>query len=262
MFMLNRAAVLTVAGSDSGGGAGIQADLKAFRALDVFGTSVVTCITAQNPDEVRHVEPVSPEGVVLQLRTVCEGFPIAAAKTGMLFSADIVCAVAQVLADHPVPHLVIDPVMISTSGSCLLKEDAVDALTSTLIPLADVITPNLPEAEVLCGRGLSTVSDMEGASREIASRYGVACVIKGGHAPADMGTIVDVLCVNGDVHRHPVARIAAKETHGTGCTFSAALVALLAKGQSLLQAVPGAQAFVGNALRNAVAVGKHSPLSP
>ena len=160
-------AVLTIAGSDSGGGAGLQADLKVFHALGCFGTTAITCVTAQNPDEVRGVEPVSPAMVAEQVRTVCAGFPIRVAKTGMLYSAEIIEAVADVVDECEIPLLVVDPVMVSTSGARLLREDAIAALLRRLIPKARVITPNLPEAEVLVGHTLESLDALQAAAEEI-----------------------------------------------------------------------------------------------
>jgi len=177
----NLPAVLTIAGSDSGGGAGLQADLKVFQALGCFGTTAITCITAQNPDEVRGVEAVSAAMVSEQVRTVCDGFPIAAAKTGMLYSAEIIEAVAGIVEKCGIKNLVVDPVMISTSEVRLLKVDAVEALQNLLIPKARVITPNLPEAEVLVGHSIESLEDLKLAAGEIGEKFGVACALKGGH---------------------------------------------------------------------------------
>lgn len=251
-------AVLTIAGSDSGGGAGIQADLKAFHALGVFGTTVITCITAQNPDGVTGVAATDPEMVSLQLRTVCDGFPIAAAKTGMLFSADIIRCVAKTLAEITIPYLVVDPVMIATSGASLLKSDAVDALRDTLLPMATVVTPNIPEAEVLCGHNIPTPNALREAAAEISKTYGVACALKGGHLDSD--TVLDVLFAQGQLHEWESPRLDVPENHGTGCTFAAALTASLAKGMTLPEATAAAKHFVTAGLQNAIQVGSHFPL--
>ena len=266
---------LTIAGSDSGGGAGIQADLKTFAALGVFGTSAITCVTAQNPDRVSGVAAIDPEMVVLQIRTVCEGFPVAVAKTGMLYSAAIIRAVSASVAELRIPMLVVDPVMVATSGERLLQPDAVAALCSSLIPLATVITPNLPEAEVLCGHAIGSTAEQEAAARELENRFGVACVLKGGHlGNAECGTrnaewkgsrnraddVVDILCQEGKITMFRASRIEAAETHGTGCTFSAALAAFLARGEDLKTAVGHAQDFVVAALAHTIRAGEHSPL--
>jgi len=250
--------VLTIAGSDSGGGAGIQADLKTFAALGVFGTSALTCLTAQNPDEVTGVQATDPDMVALQVRTVCAGFPVSAAKTGMVYSAPIIRAVAEAVSTCAITNLVVDPVMAATSGARLLREDAIEALQRELIPRASVITPNVPEAEILCGESISSVEDLERAAKAIGEQYGVACVAKGGHLGGD--EIVDVLYADGRVQRFSSPRIQAVETHGTGCTFSAALAACLAKGLDLVEAVGVTREFVASALAGAVRIGEHYPL--
>ncbi len=253
-------AVLTIAGSDSGGGAGLQADLKVFHSLGCFGTTAVTCVTAQNPDEVRCVEAISVDVVAEQVRTVCAGFPVAAAKTGMLFSAEIIEAVADVVAECGLESLVVDPVMVATSGSRLLREDAVAALQDRLIPKARVITPNLPEAEVLAGHPIGSLDELRDAAREIGERFGVACALKGGHLASEASDVVDVLYEDGSLEVFTIPRVAVLETHGTGCTFSAVVAAQLAKGQLLKEAVQGAQAFVAAGLAQALCVGDHTPL--
>ena len=250
---------LTIAGSDSGGGAGIQADLKTFEALGVFGTTAITCLTAQNPDAVAAIEPVTVEMVGAQIRAVCTGFPVAAAKTGMLYSAAIIESVAAAASDCLEGPLVVDPVMVATSGARLLKDDAVDELCTILFPLATVITPNVPELELLCGRMLSELPSLREAAAEVAERYSVACLAKGGHL--EMNEVVDVLCVDGEEYVFTVPRASVAETHGTGCTFAAALTAFLALGYSLPSAAEKAQAFVSAALGAAKPVGGHTPLA-
>jgi hydroxymethylpyrimidine/phosphomethylpyrimidine kinase len=249
---------LTIAGSDSGGGAGIQADLKTFTALGVFGTSAITCITTQNPDRVTGIQPVEPGMVARQMGAVCEGFPVAAAKTGMLYSAEIIEAVAEGARERGLAPLVVDPVMVATSGARLLREDAVAALCTRLFPVAVLITPNILEAEILQGGAIQSRQEQEAAARHLAAKFGIACVVKGGHLPGD--EIVDVLCVRGELQVFTAPRVRTAETHGTGCTFSAAVAALLAQGRSLEAAVQGAQEFVVRALRAAVPVGTHCPL--
>jgi hydroxymethylpyrimidine/phosphomethylpyrimidine kinase len=259
----DRPAVLTIAGSDSGGGAGLQADLKVFQALGCFGTTAVTCVTAQNPDEVRGVEPLSPAMVSEQINTVCDGFPIAAAKTGMLFSVAIIEAVSDAVAARDLKCLVVDPVMVSTSGSRLLREDAAAALQELVIPKARVITPNLPEAEVLLGHPISSLEDLKRAACDIGERFGVACALKGGHLPVEgdvVASVVDVLYDGGQLDVFSVPRVTIGETHGTGCTFAAVIAAELAKGSRLAMAVRRAQAFVARALTTAYHVGAHTPL--
>lgn len=260
--------VLTIAGSDSGGGAGIQADLKAFTALGCFGTSAVTCITAQNPDAVTGVEPIGPDMVARQIRAVCDGFPVAAAKTGMLYSAEIIEAVAETVRACVVPNLVVDPVMVATSGAKLLRDDAVAALRERLLPLAAVITPNIPEAEILGDLKIATAGDQRAAAAQLARRYNTACVVKGGHLwNAECGTpnaegarLTNVLASGEDLTFLDVEYVEAVESHGTGCTFGAAVAALLARGETLADAVRGAGEFVTRALRNARPAGRHTPM--
>lgn len=259
MSIRNIPVALTIAGSDSGGGAGIQADLKTFTALGVFGTSAITCITAQNPDAVTGIEAVSPRLVALQIKAVQNGFPIAAAKTGMLFSAPVIRAVARALGKSRTYPLVVDPVMISTSGTQLLRRDAEDALCRDLLPLATVITPNLDEAAVLAQSRILTLQDVKAAARVISSRFGTACLLKGGHLSG--GRVTDVLCVDDELTLYTAPRVKARETHGTGCTFSAALTAALAQGEPLHEAVAIAKNFVTSALQHARPAGHHHPLN-
>ncbi|MBU4200832.1 MAG: bifunctional hydroxymethylpyrimidine kinase/phosphomethylpyrimidine kinase [Verrucomicrobia bacterium] len=250
---------LTIAGSDSGGGAGIQADLKTFAALGVFGTSAITCVTAQNPDAVTGIAELNADMVARQIRAVCDGFPVAAAKTGMLYSIPVILAVANEPVFRKIPCLVVDPVMVATSGAPLLRSDAIRTLCDRLLPRATVITPNLDEASVLCGRPINSLEAQEAAARELTQRFGIAAVIKGGHLGGK--NIVDVLFVDGKIHRYSLPRLKACETHGTGCTFSAALTAFLARGEPLVKAVEHAKRFVHEALKRAVPVGRHYPLN-
>jgi len=171
--------VMTIAGSDSSGGAGVQADLKTFSAFEVYGTSAITCITAQNPSRVEEIAAVSADMVSKQIQLICEAFPLRAAKTGMLFSSDIVKAVATADVNQGIPILVVDPVMIAASGARLLQGDAIDAICSELLPQARVITPNLHEAEILAGHSISSVEDLRKVAQEIGEKYDVACVAKG-----------------------------------------------------------------------------------
>ena len=238
--------VMTIAGSDSGGGAGIQADLKTFAAHDTFGTCAITCVTAQTPNVVAGIAPIDPEMVALQIRTVCSAFELRAIKTGMLFSAAIINATADVLLSCGSIPLVIDPVMVATSGARLLEDDAVHALTTRMMPLARVVTPNVPEAEVLAGRPVVDHEAMREAARRIAGQYGIACVVKGGHMRGE--GIMDVLCDHDDVIEISGSRVPDAQTHGTGCMYSAALAAGLAHGDSLPDAVERAQSHVRGAL--------------
>lgn len=250
---------LTIAGSDSGGGAGIQADLAAFRAFGVFGTTALTCVTAQTPDGVSGVWPLPTDAVTQQIRAVCEGFPIAAAKTGMLYSAEIIREVAEEDVREGIPVLVVDPVMVAASGSLLLREDAVEALCDSLIPQARVITPNLHEAEMLCGHPIKSVEELRSAARELGDRFDVACVIKGAHLPGE--DVVDVLYDEGEEFVFSAARVHAPQTHGAGCAFSAAITACLARGMLLSDAVARAKEYVRQALLQHVQTGRHAPLN-
>jgi hydroxymethylpyrimidine/phosphomethylpyrimidine kinase len=250
---------LTVAGSDSGGGAGIQADLKTFAALGVYGVSAITAVTAQNTRGVSAVEALSPGIVSAQIAAVVEDFPVAAVKTGMLANTGIIGAVARVLRVSRVGPLVVDPVMVAKSGDRLLDSDALAALTRDLLPLAAVVTPNLPEAEVLTGMAVRTLEDQREAARRIVRLGARAVVVKGGHSAST--DIVDVLFDGQTFTEFRAERVAGTSTHGTGCTFSAAIAAQLALGKTLADAVPLAQAYVATAIRNAPGLGHgHGPM--
>lgn len=233
---------MSIAGSDSGGGAGIQADLKTFTALGVWGTTALTCLTAQNPRAVRAVAAVTPAMVARQVDAICEGFAVQAVKTGMLYNAGIIRAVARELARRRFRYVVVDPVMVATSGARLLRRDAVQALCHNLLPLATVATPNVPEAEALAGMAIDSLADQRQAARLIAEKYKIACVVKGGHLSGRY--CVDVLHQGGRAWFFKHARVKAPSTHGTGCTFSAALAAALAQGQPLPDAVRRARRYV------------------
>lgn len=254
--MQNHPCVLTIAGSDSGGGAGIQADLKAMTVLGGFGTSVITALTAQNGLGVTGIHAPDADFVVQQLTTVLDGFPIAAAKTGMLFSAPIIMGVAGVLKDKQFP-LVIDPVSISTSGHALLQQDAVDALIEHILPLADVVTPNKPEAEMLAGMKIESEEDVTTAIKRILELGPKAVLLKGGHFHDDEEELVDWL---GFPDEAPVGlhhqRIATVNTHGTGCTLSAAIATYLAHGFDLKVAVKKAQVYLSLCLRESYTPGE------
>ena len=239
----NYPAAMTIAGSDSGGGAGIQADLRTFSYFRVFGTSAITAVTFQNPLEVSGIEPVSPDGVRAQIRTVRQAVDLAAVKTGMLFSAEIIEAVTGSVRDFAGP-LVVDPVMVSTSGRKLLRDDAIEAVRTRLLPEADWITPNLPEAEVLTGREFKSGPDAVRAARECADRWGCSVVLKGGHAQGPEAG--DVIVHQGHclLLSSPRVPTAGNSDHGTGCTFSSALTAQLALGTPWQDALFRAKAFV------------------
>ncbi len=252
---------LTIAGSDSGGGAGIQADLKTFAALGVHGMVALTSITAQNTCEVRAIFDLPPEMVEAQIDTVAEDLGVDAAKTGMLSNSDIIRAVARAVKRHGFP-LVVDPVMIAKSGAPLLRPEAMDALIKEIIPLATVITPNKPEAEKLSGLKISSLNDAKNAAKKISEEYGAkAVIVKGGHMTGDES--IDVLYYNGVFREFKAPRIETKNTHGTGCSFSAAIAAELAKGKNILDAVRVAKEFITLAIKFGLPVGKgFGPVNP
>ena len=253
------AVALTVAGSDSGGGAGIQADLKTFAALGVYGVSAITAVTAQNTRGVSAVETLSPGIVSAQIAAVVADFQIAALKTGMLANAGIIGAVARVLRVSRVGPLIVDPVMVAKSGDRLLDADALEALTRDLLPLAALVTPNLPEAEVLTGMPVRTLEEQREAARRIVGLGARAVVVKGGHA--ETAEIVDVLFDGQAFTEFRAERVPGTSTHGTGCTFSAAIAAQLALGRGIQEAIPLAQAYVAKAIRNAPGLGHgHGPM--
>lgn len=243
---------LTVAGSDSGGGAGIQADLKTFAALGVYGMSAVTAVTAQNTREVRGVQPLPPAFVAAQIDCVWDDIRVDAVKIGMTANAGIIEAVAAALRRRPPVPVVLDPVMVATSGATLLEPDAARALVQTLLPLCAVVTPNLAESEALVGLPVRTPAEMEQAARVLVRMGAGAAVVKGGHLP---GEAVDVLFDGRKTHRFAVPRVANPNTHGTGCTFSSAVAAMLARGLPLVQAVGAAKDYVTQAIARARPVG-------
>jgi hydroxymethylpyrimidine/phosphomethylpyrimidine kinase len=236
---------LTVAGSDSGGGAGIQADLKTFAALGVFGTSAITALTAQNTVGVRAISPVDPSFVEAQLEAVLDDLPVAAVKTGMLASPDTVALVARWAPR--LPNLVVDPVLVASSGDRLFTRDAERAYLDLLFPHATVVTPNLREAEVLLDRSLKTVDDAVEAAAALAS-YGPRCVVvKGGHLRG-YAEAIDVIWHDGEVELLSEPWVDTPNNHGTGCTFAAATAANLAQGVSLHDALRSAKSYVHSAL--------------
>ena len=241
---------LSIAGSDPSGGAGVQADLKTFAALGVHGAAALTALTAQNTREVRAVHELPPEFVVAQVEAVLDDLEVGATKLGMLASAPIVRALAACLRARGVERLVVDPVMVSKGGARLLRDDAVEALRTEILPLATVATPNLPEAAVLLGVAERDVrADPQGACRRLAQLGPRAVVLKGGHAGGSYSE--DLLWDGRELLRLPARRIATENTHGTGCTFSAAIAALLARGADLHEAAGQAKAYVTAALEGA-----------
>lgn len=247
-----RPVVVTIAGSDSGGGAGIQADLKTFLAHGVFGASVLTAITAQNTCVVTAALPLPPELIEAQFRAIWADFPVGAAKTGMLADAERVRLVARLLREANVPVLVVDPVMVAKSGARLLEPEAVDAVRRELLPLATVVTPNAPEAEALTGVRVTDLGSAEAAGRRLLELGARAAVVKGGHFGRDAADVV-VTKEGVDVVMAP--RLESRNTHGTGCTFAAALAARLAWGESLEEAVRGAKAYVRAAMAAGLPLG-------
>jgi hydroxymethylpyrimidine/phosphomethylpyrimidine kinase len=245
--------VLTIAGSDSGGGAGIQADLKAFAANGVYGLSVITSVTSQNTKGVVGVHDLPVPVVVSQLDAIFDDFDVAAVKTGMLSSAAIVEAVSKKLKDRKVANLVVDPVMIAKSGHPLLEQDAVDHLTASLIPLAFIITPNVHEAERLSGLSIKTVADARQAAKAIHKLGCRHVLIKGGHLLSEKGT--DLLYDGRFFNLYKGEFIDTPHTHGTGCTFASAIAAQLAKGVALTEAVRVAKAYMTEAIRHHLAIG-------
>jgi hydroxymethylpyrimidine/phosphomethylpyrimidine kinase len=249
-----RPRALTIAGSDSGGGAGIQADLKTFSALGVYGMTAVTAVTIQNTKGVWGYEAIPPEAVAAQIRAVVEDIGADAAKTGMLASARIVDAVVEALGETPCPNLVVDPVFASKHGQSLLDDDAVNALRRRLLPLATLATPNLPEAGGLIGRRVETREDMVAAAKHLHSLGARAVLLKGGHQ-GDPASSADLFYDGERQEWLEAARVDTPHTHGTGCTLAAAIAAHLARGEELLDAVRAGKAFVTEAIRHALEIG-------
>jgi len=249
---------LTIAGSDSGAGAGLQADLKTFAALGVYGTSVVTAVTAQNTVGVAAILAMPPRLVSSQIDAVINDIGAEAVKTGMLANAQIIRAVARKVAEYRLENLVVDPVMVAKGGDVLLRRDAIDTLRSHLIPLATVVTPNLPEAQQLTGIEGGRLREIREMARRIADLGPTSVVIKGGHR---RGPANDLFFDGTVFHELSAARIPTKNTHGTGCTYSAALAAHLAQGDTIEAAVARAKSYITKAIENAFSIGSgHSPV--
>lgn len=244
--------VLTIAGSDSGGGAGIQADLKTITALGAFGTSALTALTAQNTRGVRDVMDVPPEFVAAQIDAVMEDIGADAAKTGMLGRAEVVRAVAGRVRHHRIAPLVVDPVMVAKSGDSLLDPDAIDVLREELLPLATVLTPNLAEAGRLAGGAVETADEMREAARELRQAGPEWVLVKGGHLE---GEPVDVLYGGRQFREVARRRVATKNTHGTGCTYSAAIATGLARGMAVPEAIEWARDALQRALEGSLEIG-------
>lgn len=254
---------LTIAGSDSGGGAGIQADLKTFAALGVYGASAITAVTAQNTLDVVSIAEVPTEVISDQIDAVAQDIGVDVVKTGMLSSSEIIGCVHDAIVRNSLTEVVlVDPVMVAATGAHLLQEEAVDAMRELMVPTATVLTPNIPEAEVLVDGGILTVSDMADAGKAMRDIGADAVVVKGGHLDAHDGSLVDVLVDSQGVHEFRSMRIDSQNNHGTGCTFASAIAAQLAIGHDLASAVRPAQRFVVNAMLAAPNLGSgHGPLN-
>ena len=253
--------VLTIAGSDSGGGAGIQADLKTITALGGYGMTAITSVTIQNTQGVYGIHDLSPEEVYKQIEVVVKDIGVDSAKTGMLSNSEIIRAVADAVRDLEIPNLVVDPVFVAKSGDRLLREDSIGALKRDLLPLATVVTPNIPEAGELCGQEIRKLREVEECARKIHDMGPKAVVIKGGHLEGEK--VIDVLYEGGDEFHYFVRdRVNTSHTHGTGCTFSSALAVFLGRGLSVKEAVEKAKVYVHNAIERAPGLGKgHGPLN-
>ncbi|HEX5222937.1 MAG TPA: bifunctional hydroxymethylpyrimidine kinase/phosphomethylpyrimidine kinase [Verrucomicrobiae bacterium] len=252
---------LTIAGSDSGGGAGIQADLKTFAALGVHGTTAITCITAQNPRGVTGIQPARADMVRKQIDAVFAELRPQVVKTGMLFSADIIRVVSEFFEPGKRPPLVVDPVMVATSGAVLLKPSAIRALKERLLPLASLVTPNLDEAQLLVGTKLRSLEDLLDAAEQIHRQFGCAALLKGGHLKLD-NDAVDVLFDGKRFTVLKARRVKRVSTHGTGCTYSAAIAAFLARSENLTEAVKLAKGFITRAIAQSHKAARHSVLNP
>jgi len=252
--------VLIIAGSDSSAGAGIQADLKTCAALGVYGTTAITALTAQNTMGVTAIHEAPPDFVAAQVDTVVSDIRPDAVKTGMLANAAIIEVVTAKVKEHALPFVVVDPVMVTKSGDRLLRKDAVRALRELLLPLADVVTPNLPEAEDLVGHPVRTDEEIREAAREIQSLGARNVVVKGGHREGEL--VVDVLFDGRAFHAFASPRIETSSTHGTGCTFASAIAAFLARQETVPDAVRRAKDYLTEALRHAETIGRgHGPVN-
>jgi hydroxymethylpyrimidine/phosphomethylpyrimidine kinase len=251
---------LTIAGSDSGGGAGVQADLKTFASHGVYGTSALTAVTAQNTRGVTMVETMPADLVIAQIEAVASDIGVHAVKTGMLATAAIVEAVAATVQELDLPFLVVDPVMLAKSGDTLANDEAVASMRAELLRLAFVVTPNLPEAEALAGIAIATDADRREAARRIHALGPTAVIVKGGHDHS--ADIVDLLFDGQTFTDFPTERVRGAHTHGTGCTYAAALTAHLALGRSLADAIPLVQEYIAGAIRHAPQLGRgHGPMN-
>ncbi|MDE1170606.1 MAG: bifunctional hydroxymethylpyrimidine kinase/phosphomethylpyrimidine kinase [Verrucomicrobium sp.] len=252
-------AALTIAGSDSSGGAGIQADLKTFAACGVYGATAITCAVAEHAGRVASIAPLPPERVAEQAQLAAEGLPLRAVKTGMLYSRAIIEAVAGTLEIYlSSKPLVVDPVMVSSSGTALLEPDAVAALEAAILPRAALVTPNRKEAERLLGTEIADADALREAAERLAEKYGVPFLVKGGHFQGEEA--VDVLCAGGEITLFSQPRVPGRDPHGTGCTLSAAIAAQLALGMELKEAVAEAKRYVTRAIAGGFRHGGHDLL--
>jgi len=241
---------LTIAGSDCSAGAGLQADLKTFSSFGVHGLTAVTCVVSETPLTVSCVHPIPPVILQDQVRLMLSSYPIAAIKTGMLYSKSHIVAICELLEEVDIP-IIVDPVMVASTGDPLLVDDALEAISGRLMPLATIITPNLPEAGILLGRPVLTADEQERAAIELASKYGAACYLKGGHLK-DQSQHRDILIDGEALYSFVANHLDLPQTHGTGCTLAAALTAGIAKGLSLEDAAREAHRFTHQALKNSV----------
>ena len=245
--VLNYPVMMSIAGSDCSSGAGIQADMKAAAAMDVFALTAVTCVVSEIPGQVSRIQEVDPDIVSDQVRLLLESFPVGAVKTGMLYSSDIIRSAAALLKGRGIP-LVVDPVMIATSGDSLMREEALKILTGKLLPLAALVTPNLDEAAVFLGWMPATLSEVREAAYQLASRFGTAFLVKGGHLPGSQDRLDVLVTPSGEMEEWRSPFIEGVSTHGTGCTYSSAIAAGLAKGLPLREAVERAHGYVARAI--------------
>ena len=246
---------LTIAGSDCSGGAGIQADIKAMTMNGVYAMSAITALTAQNTTGVRAIQESTPEFLQEQIDAIFEDIYPDAVKIGMVASSELICVIADRLKNYKANNIVVDPVMVATSGSALMKTDAVQTLIEELLPLATVVTPNIPEAEILSGLSISTKEEMEQAGKLIGDTYKCSVLLKGGHSINDAN---DLLCANGELIWFEGKRIDNPNTHGTGCTLSSAIASNLAKGFTLAESVQRAKDYISGALAAMLDLGKGS----
>lgn len=246
---------LTIAGSDCSGGAGIQADIKTMMANGVYAMSAITALTAQNTLGVMGIMEVSPEFLLKQLDAVFTDIPPDAVKIGMVSSGQLITVIAETLQRYHATNIVLDPVMVSTSGSRLIDEEAIQVLKEKLLPLATVITPNIPETEVLWGKAVTSAEDMERAAADISDQYGTAVLCKGGHSQSNAD---DLLCADGKMQWFKGRKVDNLNTHGTGCTLSSAIASYLAQGFSLVEAVREAKEYVAGALEAGLDLGEGS----